>query len=133
MSKDEGGRNSSFSEKPVRSRSRRLVDWIHLTGSQEGPFIDRSGCNDGRPGRLTRLHRFLLWHLENLRLRESRVRVTCMHGLSGGRWPASGKPDAPPPTRVSYFDVTSADRELAVNGLGKRPNGSDVIIVVKSL
>ena len=32
VSKDEGGRNSSFSEKPVRSRLRRLVDWINLTG-----------------------------------------------------------------------------------------------------
>lgn len=32
MSKDEGGRNSSLSEKPVRSRLRRLVDWINLTG-----------------------------------------------------------------------------------------------------
>ena len=32
MSKDEGGWNSSFSEKPVRSRLRRLVDWINLTG-----------------------------------------------------------------------------------------------------
>ena len=32
MSKDEGGRNSSLSEKPVRSRRRRLVDWINLTG-----------------------------------------------------------------------------------------------------
>jgi hypothetical protein len=30
---------------------------------------------------------------------ESRVLENCMHGLSGGRWPASGKPDAPPPTR----------------------------------
>jgi RNA-directed DNA polymerase len=32
MSKDEGGRNSSLSEKPVRSRLRRLVNWINLTG-----------------------------------------------------------------------------------------------------
>jgi RNA-directed DNA polymerase len=32
MSKDEEGRNSSLSEKPVRSRLRRLVDWINLTG-----------------------------------------------------------------------------------------------------
>ncbi len=32
MSKDEGGRNSSLSEKPVRSRLRRLVDWINPTG-----------------------------------------------------------------------------------------------------
>jgi hypothetical protein len=31
MSKDEGGRNSSLSEKPVRSRLRRLADWINLT------------------------------------------------------------------------------------------------------
>src|SRR5262250_3332350 len=52
MSKDEGGRNSSFSEKPVRSHPRRLVDWINLTGSQEGPFIDRSGCTTASPGRL---------------------------------------------------------------------------------
>src|SRR5258708_16890441 len=36
--------------------------------------------------------------LDPLSLRESRVRENCMHGLGGGRWPAS-KPDAPPPTR----------------------------------
>lgn len=35
MSKDEGGWNSSFSEKPVRSRPRRLVDWINLTGAKK--------------------------------------------------------------------------------------------------
>ena len=35
MSKDEGGRNSSLSEKPVRSRLRRLVDWINLTGAKK--------------------------------------------------------------------------------------------------
>src|SRR6516162_2430537 len=35
MSKDEGGRNSSFSEKPVRPRLRRLVDWINLTGAKK--------------------------------------------------------------------------------------------------
>jgi hypothetical protein len=53
MSKDEGGRNSSFSEKPVRSHPRRLADWINLTGSQEGPFIDGSGSSTASPGRLT--------------------------------------------------------------------------------
>src|SRR5437773_10672467 len=35
MSKDEGGRNSSMSEKPVHSRRRRLVDWINLTGAKK--------------------------------------------------------------------------------------------------
>ena len=35
MSKDERGRNSSFSEKPIRSRLRRLVDWINLTGAKK--------------------------------------------------------------------------------------------------
>jgi RNA-directed DNA polymerase len=35
MSKDERGRNSSFSEKPVRSRPRRLVDWINPTGAKK--------------------------------------------------------------------------------------------------
>ena len=35
MSKDEGGWNSSFSEKPVRSRLRRLVDWINLTDAKK--------------------------------------------------------------------------------------------------
>src|SRR6201988_2323873 len=35
MRKDEGGWNSSFSEKPVRSRLRRLVDWINLTGAKK--------------------------------------------------------------------------------------------------
>src|SRR5215472_19018567 len=48
MSKDEGGRNSSFSEKPVRPRPRRLVDWINLTGAKRVPFS------------------FLLWHLGSL-------------------------------------------------------------------
>src|SRR5215510_11413076 len=35
MSKDEEGRNSSFSEKPVRPRPRRLVDWINPTGAKK--------------------------------------------------------------------------------------------------
>ena len=35
MSKDEGGWNSSFREKPVRSRLRRLVDWINLTDAKK--------------------------------------------------------------------------------------------------
>ena len=35
MSKEEGGWNSSLSEKPVRSRPRRLVDWINLTGAKK--------------------------------------------------------------------------------------------------
>ncbi|HXY11435.1 MAG TPA: hypothetical protein VEI52_26620, partial [Terriglobales bacterium] len=35
MSKDGGGWNSSLSEKPVRSRLRRLVDWINLTGAKK--------------------------------------------------------------------------------------------------
>jgi len=35
MSKEERGRNSSFSEKPVRSRLRRLADWINLTGAKK--------------------------------------------------------------------------------------------------
>jgi retron-type reverse transcriptase len=35
MSKDERGRNSSFSEKPVRSRPRRLADWINPTGTKK--------------------------------------------------------------------------------------------------
>jgi hypothetical protein len=35
MSKDEGGWNSSFSEKPVRPRPRRLVDWINPAGAKK--------------------------------------------------------------------------------------------------
>src|SRR5947207_10489435 len=35
MSKEEKGRNSSMSEKPVHSRRRRLVDWINLTGAKK--------------------------------------------------------------------------------------------------
>ena len=35
MSKDQGGWNSSFSEKPVRSRPRRLADWINPTGAEK--------------------------------------------------------------------------------------------------
>ena len=27
------------------------------------------------------------------------LRENCVHGLGGGRWPASGQLDAPPPTR----------------------------------
>jgi len=38
MSKDEGGRNSSLCEKPVRPRPRRLVDWINLMGAKRAPF-----------------------------------------------------------------------------------------------
>src|SRR6201982_102659 len=42
MSKDEGGWNSSLSEKPVRSRPRRLVDWINLAGGKKGhSLIDK--------------------------------------------------------------------------------------------
>src|SRR5262252_1101375 len=35
MSEDEGGRNSSLSEKPVRPRARRLADWINPTGAKK--------------------------------------------------------------------------------------------------
>jgi hypothetical protein len=35
MSKDERGRDSSFSEKPVRSRPRRLADWINPSGTRK--------------------------------------------------------------------------------------------------
>ena len=42
MSKDERGRNSSFSEKPVRPRPRRLVDWINPTGAKKAhSLIDK--------------------------------------------------------------------------------------------
>ena len=42
MSKGEGGRNSSFSEKPVRPRPRRLVDWINPTGAKKAhSLIDK--------------------------------------------------------------------------------------------
>jgi hypothetical protein len=34
MSKEEGCRNSSLSEKPVRPRPRRLVEWINPTGAK---------------------------------------------------------------------------------------------------
>jgi len=36
MSKDERGRNSSLCEKPVRSRPRKLVDWIDLPDVRKG-------------------------------------------------------------------------------------------------
>ena len=37
-----------------------------------------------------------------------------MHGLSGGRWPASGQPDAPPPTRHRRSRVMSVEgRDLS--------------------
>ena len=35
MSKDEGSRNSSLSEKPVRPRPRGLVEWINSTGAKK--------------------------------------------------------------------------------------------------
>jgi RNA-directed DNA polymerase len=35
MSKEEEGRNSSLSEKPVRPRPRRLADWINPTGAKK--------------------------------------------------------------------------------------------------
>src|SRR5215469_13735974 len=35
MSKGEGGRNSSLSEKPVRPHPRRLADWINPTGAKK--------------------------------------------------------------------------------------------------
>jgi hypothetical protein len=35
MSKEERGWNSSLSEKPVRSRLRRLVDWINLKDAKK--------------------------------------------------------------------------------------------------
>src|SRR2546430_16996322 len=35
MSKDERGWNSSLKEKPVRSRPRRLADWINPTGAKK--------------------------------------------------------------------------------------------------
>jgi len=50
MSKDEGGRNSSFSEKPVRSRSRRLVDWINLRVPKKvRSSIDQVALRPARP------------------------------------------------------------------------------------
>jgi hypothetical protein len=35
MGKDEGGRNSSFSEKPQRSHPRTLADWINPMGAKK--------------------------------------------------------------------------------------------------
>src|SRR5262249_3258427 len=75
------------STRRIPQKVHSLMDLVALTAST---------------GRLTWLRRFLLWHLGSVSLRESRVRETCMHGLSGGRWPASGQPDAPPPTRLNY-------------------------------
>ena len=58
MSKEEGGRNSSLSEKPVRPRPRRLVEWINPTGAKKVHSLigkvykrklARSGCHLGLP------------------------------------------------------------------------------------
>jgi hypothetical protein len=46
MSKDEGDRNSSFREKPVRPRPRRLVGWINLMGAKEVPLNSFFGISD---------------------------------------------------------------------------------------
>ena len=43
MSKDDGGRNSSISEKPVRSSSEETGGLAQSDGCQEGPFINRQG------------------------------------------------------------------------------------------
>ena len=45
----------------------------------------------------------------------------CMHGLSGGRWPASGKPDAPPPTDT----CEAAEQGRATFGGGCGGKGRD--------
>src|SRR5499425_1298172 len=78
MSKDEGGRNSSFSEKPVRSRPRRLVDWINLTGAKRVPFHSFFGIS------------------EVLRLRESCMRENRTCSLRGGRRPACKRASSDP-------------------------------------
>ena len=55
MSKDEGGWSSSLSEKPVRSRLRRLVDWIKKVHSLTDKVYKRKtwrwpGEGEGKPG-----------------------------------------------------------------------------------
>src|SRR5438309_1962151 len=50
MSKDEGGWNSSLSEKPVRSRLRRLVDWINLTGAKKVHSLIEQSVQAEEPG-----------------------------------------------------------------------------------
>ena len=53
MSKDEGGWSSSLSEKPVRSRLRRLVDWIKKVHSLTDKVYKRKTC-DGREMKASR-------------------------------------------------------------------------------
>src|ERR1700745_3419143 len=51
MSKDERGWNSSSKEKPVRSRPRRLADWINLTGAKKvHSLIDKVYKRKNREG-----------------------------------------------------------------------------------
>jgi hypothetical protein len=58
MSKEEKSRNSSFSEKPVRSRLGRLVDWINLTGAKKvHSLIDKT--DRGTKSALARVGRVL--------------------------------------------------------------------------
>src|SRR5262249_53181327 len=78
MSKDEGGRNSSFSEKPVRPRPRRLVDCLNLTGAKRVPFHSFFGLS------------------EVLRLRESCMRENRTCSLRGGRRPACKRASSDP-------------------------------------
>src|SRR5262249_38987833 len=78
MSKDEGGRNSSFSEKPVRPRPRRLVDCLNLTGAKRVPFHSFFGIS------------------EVLRLRESCMRENRTCSLRGGRRPACKRASSDP-------------------------------------
>jgi hypothetical protein len=94
MSKDMGGRNSSFSEKPVRPCPRRLVDWINLTGAKKvhlGPFITRP------PGWV---HSFF-GISEDLSLRERCMREICTCSVRGGRRPARKRASSDPTTARS--------------------------------
>jgi hypothetical protein len=85
MSKDEGGWNSSLSEKPVRSRLRRLVDWNNLTGVKK----IHSLC---QPSWINSFYCIS----EAVSLRESCIRENRTCSLSGGRWPARKRATSDP-------------------------------------
>jgi hypothetical protein len=88
MSKAERGRNSSFSEKPVRSRPRRLADWINPTGVKKvHSLIDKVYKQKACSG--ARLNPFFVIPA-TLNLRERCMREICTCSVSGGRRPARG-------------------------------------------
>src|SRR5215468_8257748 len=125
MSKDEGGRNSSFSEKPVRPRPRRLAAWIIPTGAKKvHSLIDKvykrknlamawekvkeNRGSGGVDGQSLEAFEAQLNISEALNLRESCMRENCTCSLRGGRRPAR-KGASSDPTKASRLPNSFAN------------------------